>query len=97
MPACLGACRDGSAVELIGLSASTLLWLDKMHRAGLYPHSGVTGLYNGESAHTRLCACINLGIELCKCLFLTSKWVLKFVDFFISANYLTEIEFFLFS
>jgi len=62
MPSYLGVCRDGSAVELIGLSASTLLWLDKMHRAGLYPHSGVTGLYNGESAHTGLCACINLGI-----------------------------------
>ncbi|XP_052775290.1 glycogen debranching enzyme-like isoform X2 [Mya arenaria] len=40
--------RDGSAVELIGLSASSMLWLDGLHKAGHYPYSGVTSYFNGN-------------------------------------------------
>jgi len=34
--------RDGAAVELVGLCAETLAWLDEAHRHGHYPHPGVT-------------------------------------------------------
>uniref|UniRef100_A0A915IDV4 4-alpha-glucanotransferase n=1 Tax=Romanomermis culicivorax TaxID=13658 RepID=A0A915IDV4_ROMCU len=34
--------RDGSAVELVGLSYAVVAFLDKMHRQGSYPYSGVT-------------------------------------------------------
>lgn len=33
--------RDGSAVELIGLSKCIISWLDKLHQQKLYPHEGV--------------------------------------------------------
>lgn len=33
--------RDGSAVELIGLSANVIRWLSNMHKKGCFPHSGV--------------------------------------------------------
>ncbi|KAG8227258.1 hypothetical protein J437_LFUL003990 [Ladona fulva] len=33
--------RDGSAVELVGLSASVVRWLSSMNRKGLYPYNGV--------------------------------------------------------
>ncbi|KAK3584948.1 hypothetical protein CHS0354_009632 [Potamilus streckersoni] len=38
--------RDGSAVELVGLSASALKWLHKLHSDGKYPYSSVTVSYN---------------------------------------------------
>ncbi|XP_046385636.1 glycogen debranching enzyme isoform X2 [Ischnura elegans] len=34
--------RDGSAVELVGLSAAVVRWLSEMNKRGLYPHNGVT-------------------------------------------------------
>ncbi|KAK7868484.1 hypothetical protein R5R35_001895 [Gryllus longicercus] len=34
--------RDGSAVELVGLSMRTLLWLSAMHEKGAYPYSSVS-------------------------------------------------------
>ncbi|KAH3779514.1 hypothetical protein DPMN_157317 [Dreissena polymorpha] len=40
--------RDGSAVELIGLSASALLWLDGLHKSGHYPYNSVTSYFNGN-------------------------------------------------
>ena len=40
--------RDGSAVELIGLSASTVRWLAKLHDIGKYPYSGVKAVVNGR-------------------------------------------------
>lgn len=39
--------RDGSAVELVGLSRFVLEWLAKAHRDGKYPHDGVF-LTNGN-------------------------------------------------
>lgn len=33
--------RDGSAVELIGLSKAVISWLDKLHKEGKYPYEGV--------------------------------------------------------
>lgn len=39
--------RDGSAVEIIGLSKAVLNWLDEMSNKGrLYPHDGVECLYD---------------------------------------------------
>ena len=40
--------RDGSAVELIGLSASTVRWLSKLHDSGKYPYSGVKAVKDGR-------------------------------------------------
>ena len=40
--------RDGSAVELIGLSASCLLWLHNLNEEGLYPYSGVKLVKHGK-------------------------------------------------
>ncbi|XP_026277583.1 glycogen debranching enzyme isoform X2 [Frankliniella occidentalis] len=34
--------RDGSAVELVGLSKMTVQWLSNMHRQGHYPYESVT-------------------------------------------------------
>ncbi|XP_075221320.1 glycogen debranching enzyme isoform X2 [Lycorma delicatula] len=34
--------RDGSAVELIGLSKATVRWLTALHQSGHYPYNGVT-------------------------------------------------------
>ncbi|XP_074640295.1 glycogen debranching enzyme-like [Tubulanus polymorphus] len=34
--------RDGSAVELVGLSKSTVRWLSEIHDKGLYPYEGVS-------------------------------------------------------
>ncbi|XP_071444480.1 glycogen debranching enzyme [Hetaerina americana] len=33
--------RDGSAIELVGLSAAVVQWLSGMNKRGLYPHNGV--------------------------------------------------------
>lgn len=33
--------RDGSAVELVGLSYSAIKWLSELYDQGLYPFSGV--------------------------------------------------------
>ncbi|XP_046327922.2 glycogen debranching enzyme-like isoform X1 [Haliotis rufescens] len=40
--------RDGSAVELVGLSLSTLRWLAQLHTEGLYPYSEVTASDKGH-------------------------------------------------
>ncbi|KAL4235669.1 hypothetical protein ACF0H5_004064 [Mactra antiquata] len=55
--------RDGSAVELIGLSASCLLWLTNLHKEGLYPHNSVHVQKDGkdediafQSWHDLICA-----------------------------------------
>ena len=40
--------RDGSAVELIGLSCSTFKWLAKLHDSGHYPYSGVKAEVDGK-------------------------------------------------
>ena len=34
--------RDGSAVELVGLSRATVGWLARLHKDGKYPYEGVT-------------------------------------------------------
>lgn len=34
--------RDGSAVELVGLSKATVRWLAQLHKNGQFPYSGVT-------------------------------------------------------
>nr|CAI5828955.1 unnamed protein product [Callosobruchus analis] len=36
-----GTPRDGSAVELVGLSKAVLTWLSNMHQKGIYPYDGV--------------------------------------------------------
>lgn len=33
--------RDGSAIELVGLSKGTLRWLAKLHSEGRFPHGSV--------------------------------------------------------
>ena len=33
--------RDGSAIELVGLSKATVRWLAELNRREIYPHSGV--------------------------------------------------------
>ena len=35
--------RNGSAVELVGLCASTVKWLHSLHKKGMYPYAGVRG------------------------------------------------------
>lgn len=40
--------RDGSAVELVGLSASATKWLAKLHEKGHYPYSGVKAVVDGR-------------------------------------------------
>jgi glycogen debranching enzyme len=37
--------RDGSAVELIGLSKSVVTWLDKLSQGGVYPYKGVERIH----------------------------------------------------
>lgn len=39
--------RNGSAVELVGLSKSALKWLQKMKASGKYPYDSVTAKING--------------------------------------------------
>ena len=46
--------RDGSAVELIGLSCSTFKWLAKLHDSGHYPYSGVKAEVDGKFGLTDL-------------------------------------------
>jgi glycogen debranching enzyme len=40
--------RDGAPVEITGLLKSTLTWLDKLSKEGVFPFKGVqaTGKYN---------------------------------------------------
>ena len=37
----IAACRDGSAVEIVGLCKSGVSWLASMAESGTYPHTGV--------------------------------------------------------
>ena len=41
-------CRDGSAVELVGLCKSTVRWLHLMYEHGKYPYRGVEKLEDGK-------------------------------------------------
>ncbi|KAK6188701.1 hypothetical protein SNE40_004828 [Patella caerulea] len=40
--------RDGSAVEIVGLSMSTIRWLDEINAKGIYPYDGVTAKIDGK-------------------------------------------------
>jgi len=42
-----GRCRDGSAVELIGLCASVVKWLGELNDTKVYPHEGVQRTIKG--------------------------------------------------
>lgn len=42
------AYRDGSAVELIGLSASCIRWLHELNETGLYQYKGVEVVNHGR-------------------------------------------------
>jgi glycogen debranching enzyme len=42
--------RDGTAVELVGLSASVIQWLAELSEAHQYPHTGVKRIINGETS-----------------------------------------------
>ncbi|KAI5638657.1 amylo-alpha-1,6-glucosidase domain-containing protein [Phthorimaea operculella] len=44
--------RDGSAVELVGLCHAAVSWLSLEHRAGRYPHAGVTRQHQDGSSTT---------------------------------------------
>ncbi|KAJ2939605.1 hypothetical protein O0L34_g14322 [Tuta absoluta] len=44
--------RDGSAVELVGLCHAAVSWLALEHRAGRYPHAGVTRQHQDGSSTT---------------------------------------------
>lgn len=47
--------RDGSAVELVGLSRATVGWLARLHADGKYPYEGVQKTdENGEPLGVRL-------------------------------------------
>lgn len=41
--------RDGSAVELVGLSKSVVTWLDQLNHKGIYPYSGVERIHRNGS------------------------------------------------
>ena len=41
-------CRDGSAVEIVGLSASVLSWLVELKATNDYPYEGVNRRGLGE-------------------------------------------------
>ncbi|KAK3091545.1 hypothetical protein FSP39_020658 [Pinctada imbricata] len=40
--------RNGSAVELVGLSKSALRWLQEMHKTGKYPYNSVSAFVEGQ-------------------------------------------------
>ncbi|VDP47968.1 unnamed protein product [Soboliphyme baturini] len=43
--------RDGSAVEIVGLSFTVLAWLHKMHTVGKYKHRGVSRNIDGAQTY----------------------------------------------
>ena len=56
--------RDGSAVEIVGLCASTLRWLTSLSADHVYPYTGVTVTNQGEWQNvTYIAVCLLMSVS----------------------------------